>query len=163
MIIWTAIYLLVFSNIGIVATGVCETYAYTSDPELCVLYRAYLAQFLALARRTPKRIVLQALGCSITASSFTRDDYREVAEITLLQLEAQPQRGARIMRPVVAYHHARWMPKVGRAMYSGNVIKTHYLRILLLTSAWALVDLTDNLRLFRLNRLVRLVRSGWFD
>lgn len=42
---------------------------------------------------------------------FTRGDYRELAELTLLVLEEQPRRGSHFNRPG-AYHHARWMAKV---------------------------------------------------
>ena len=45
------------------------------------------------------------------ASDFARDDYREMAELSLLALGAQPQRDVHFRRPG-AYHHARWMAKV---------------------------------------------------
>lgn len=44
-------------------------------------------------------------------STFLRDDYRELTELTLLILGVQPQRGTHFLPPG-AYHHARWMSKV---------------------------------------------------
>lgn len=40
--------------------------------------------------------------------TFFRDDYREVAEITITLLGGTPPRGIHFLKPG-AYHHARWM------------------------------------------------------
>ena len=54
---------------------------------------------------------LQALIADRGNQAFIRDDYREVADLTMMLLDAGPQQ-PRFRRPG-AYHHARWMSKVG--------------------------------------------------
>ena len=52
---------------------------------------------------------LQALLTDAGKERFIREDYREVAELTLVLLGAGPSQ-PRFRRPG-AYHHARWMAK----------------------------------------------------
>lgn len=44
-------------------------------------------------------------------NTFLREDYREVAEITLVALGETPPRGIRFRKPG-AFHHARWMSSI---------------------------------------------------
>lgn len=64
------------------------------------------------------------------ATEFTRDDYREIAELSLIVLQDQPARGIHIIRPG-ACHHARWMGRVSVVMWHAPLL---FDRVLLLCS-----------------------------
>ena len=66
--------------------------------------------------------VVEYLTSLLSASTgFDRGDYRELAELALIALGAQPPRGKRFSRPR-AYHQARWMAKVSAGEIGGHIV-----------------------------------------